>query len=86
MLCQVFPSSETKKRPADKIQQINARMDDVMKTEPQAIRCDTYSIFADANGDAKKEEFPDLLHPNAAGYAKFAAALRPIFAKLNLSR
>ena len=30
-----------------------------------------------SNGDAKKEEFPDLLHPNAAGYKKWADALRP---------
>ena len=28
--------------------------------------------------------FPDLLHPNVIGYAKWAAALRPIFATLRL--
>jgi hypothetical protein len=33
-------------------------------------------------GDARAAEFPDLLHPNDAGYAKWAAALRPIFATL----
>ena len=38
---------------------------------------DTWTLFADADGDAKKEEFPDLLHPNAVGYAKWKLALRP---------
>src|SRR5215472_17868519 len=28
------------------------------------------------------EEFPDLLHPNQIGYAKWAAALRPVLATL----
>ena len=29
-------------------------------------------------------EFPDLLHPNEIGYARWAAALRPVFATLGL--
>ena len=41
---------------------------------------DTWLLFADAKGDAKKLEFPDLLHPNKLGYAKWAAALRPLLA------
>lgn len=86
IVCQVMPSSATKKRPADKIRQINALVDDVVKGNPKFIRCDSYSIFANADGDAKKEEFPDLLHPNAAGYAKWTAQLRPIFEQLNLKR
>ena len=40
------------------------------------------ALFADAGGDAIAAEFPDLLHPNEAGYAKWAAALRPVFATL----
>ena len=32
----------------------------------------------------RPDEFPDLLHPNDAGYAKWAAALRPLFATLGL--
>jgi lysophospholipase L1-like esterase len=41
-------------------------------------------IYADQNGDCQKDEFSDLLHPNAIGYAKWANALKPIFARLNL--
>ena len=86
IVCQVMPSHASKKRPADKIQKINALMGDIVKADPLFVSCDTYSLFADANGDAKKEEFPDLLHPNATGYAKFAEALRPIFTKLHVGK
>lgn len=86
IVCKVMPSDASKKRPADQIQKINALVDDVVKADPLFIRCDTYSIFADANGNAIAAEFPDLLHPNAAGYAKFTAALQPIFEKLNLGK
>jgi lysophospholipase L1-like esterase len=47
---------------------------------------DTYSIYADDQGGAKKEEFPDLLHPNAAGYAKWTQALEGIFQTLSLGK
>jgi lysophospholipase L1-like esterase len=82
IVCKVMPSSASLRRPADKIQRINALVDERLKAFPQAIRVDTWTPFADASGDAKPAEFPDLLHPNAAGYAKFAAVLRPVVAKL----
>ena len=82
----MMPSSATKNRPADKIKQINALVDDIVSADPLCTRCDTWTIFANDQGDAKVEEFPDLLHPNAAGYAKFAQALRPIFAQLKLAK
>ena len=47
---------------------------------------DTYTLFANADGEAKPEEFPDLLHPNEAGYAKWRVALLPLFATLGFSR
>jgi len=45
----------------------------------------TWSVYANENGDAKPSEFPDLLHPNAAGYAKWAQILRPKLAKFGAS-
>ncbi|MCB1096439.1 MAG: DUF1080 domain-containing protein [Verrucomicrobiae bacterium] len=84
VLCQVFPSSASKKRPADKIKQINAYFATAVKDEPRITLLDTWTLFANGEGDAKQEEFPDLLHPNEAGYAKWAAALRPVFATLGL--
>ncbi len=85
VLCQVFPSSASMRRPAGGIRAINALYSAAVKHDPQVILLDTWTLFADANGDAPASEFPDLLHPNEAGYAKFAAALRPIFATLRLS-
>lgn len=82
VLCDVMPSSESKKRPADKIKEINKQVFEVVKGDPQVTVIDTWALFADANGDAKAQEFPDLLHPNDAGYAKWAASLRPILATL----
>jgi len=82
ILCKVFPSSETKKRPADKIKRLNELYAAAVKGDPQVIVLETWVLFADAQGNAKNEEFPDLLHPNKAGYAKWAGAIWPIFATL----
>ena len=82
ILCRVFPSSATKKRPADQIKKLNALYADAVKGDAQVTLLDTWTLFANAEGDAKAEEFPDLLHPNQAGYAKWAAALRPVLATL----
>lgn len=85
VLCQVMPSSTSMKRSADQIRALNAAYLAAVKNDPQVIPIDTWRLFADANGDAPAAEFPDLLHPNEIGYAKWAAALRPVFATLRLS-
>src|SRR6266702_3935781 len=82
VLCQVFPSSASKSRPADKIKKVNQLYADAVKGNAQVTLLETWPLFADAQGDALPAEFPDLLHPNRAGYAKWAAALRPLFATL----
>ena len=84
VLCQVFPSSETKKRPAEKIRRINQLYAATVRGDAQVTLIETWPLFAGEHGDAKLEEFPDLLHPNEAGYAKWSAALRPILATLGL--
>jgi lysophospholipase L1-like esterase len=82
ILCQVFPSSASKSRPADKIKELNKLYAAAVKGNAQITLVETWTLFADAKGDAIPSEFPDLLHPNLAGYAKWAAALRLIFATL----
>lgn len=82
VLCQVFPSSASKKRPADKIKKINQLYAAAVKGDAQVTFIETWPLFANGQGDAKVEEFPDVLHPNKAGYAKWAAAIRPVLATL----
>src|SRR5882762_7202908 len=82
VLCQVFPSSATKKRPADKIKKVNQLYLAAVKGDPQVIFVETWLLFAVEQGGASNYEFPDLLHPNKAGYKKWAAALHPILATL----
>ncbi len=83
IVCQVFPSSESKKRSADKIKKVNDLYAAAVKGDAQVTLIETWTLFADEKGDAKAAEFPDLLHPNKAGYTKWAAALRPILATLD---
>ena len=82
VLCDVFPSSASKARPAEKIRKVNELYAGLVRGDAQVTRVETWTLFADPNGDAKPEEFPDLLHPNRLGYAKWAAAIRPILATL----
>lgn len=84
IVSKVMPSDPSKKRPKEIISKLNSLVDDIVKAEPTFIRCDAWSIFANAEGNAKKEEFPDLLHPNPAGYAKYADALRPALKQAKL--
>ncbi|HWY77815.1 MAG TPA: GDSL-type esterase/lipase family protein [Verrucomicrobiae bacterium] len=83
ILCQVFPSSASKKRPAEKIKKINQLYAAAVKGDPQITLLETWILFANPQGDAIAEEFPDLLHPNDIGFAKWAAALRPLLATLD---
>ena len=85
ILCQVMPSAASLKRPADQIKALNTLLLAAVKNDAQVIPLDTWRLFADANGDAPRQEFPDLLHPNEIGYAKWAAALRPLLATLKFS-
>ena len=81
ILCNVMPS---KPAVADRIRKLNALIDATAKADSQVTVCDTWTIYATPEGTCQKEEFPDMLHPNQTGYAKWAAALKPIFVNLKL--
>ena len=84
IFCEVFPSTAEWKRPTEKIQKINRLMRKLESGNPQIVWLDTFNLFVAENGEAIPSEFPDMLHPNDIGYAKWAAALRPIFATMGL--
>lgn len=85
VLCQVFPSSASQKRSAAQIRRLNALYQAAVKNDARVTYLETWPLFAGPDGDATLAEFPDLLHPNETGYAKWAAALRPVFATLGFS-
>lgn len=84
VLCAVFPSAASMRRPADAIRRINALYAAAVKGDPQVLWLDTWTLFATPAGDATPGLFPDLLHLNDAGYARWAAAIRPVLATLGL--
>ena len=84
ILCLVFPSSESKKRPSDKIKEINKLYQSNVKGDELVTVVDTWTLFANEKGDATIEEFPDLLHPNDLGYKKWENAMRPVLESVSL--
>jgi lysophospholipase L1-like esterase len=82
IVCEVMPSSARMKRPPHLIRRVNRLIREAVADQPQVTLVETWKLFAGTDGNARLEEFPDLLHPNNAGYAKWAAALRPLFATL----
>ena len=82
IVCRILPSSATKQRPKETVLAVNELFAAAVKGDPQFTVLDTYALFANAEGDALPALFPDLLHLNPAGYAKWASALRPVFATL----
>ncbi len=84
VVASVMPSDPSKKRPREIITRLNMLVDDLIKSDSSFIRCDAWSIFADEAGNAKKAEFPDLLHPNKAGYTRYAEALTPLLKQTKL--
>ena len=79
-----MPSHASKSRPKETITRLNELVAALAKGQPQVTLLDTWTLFANESGDTKKEEFPDLLHPNGAGYKKWAEALKPVFTQLKL--
>lgn len=82
ILCRVFPSTPEKSRPRSLIEAINARYDAAVKSDPNVIVVDTWTLFADASGNANPAWFKDGLHLNTAGYERWADTLRPVLASL----
>ena len=86
ILNKVMPRGPKKERNfPELIAKVNALYEAAFKDDPLVTFHDTYALFVNAEQSVNKDEFPDLLHPNEAGYAKWTAALQPIFEKLKLS-
>ena len=77
VLCDVMPSSSAMNRPTGQIQQVNALLAELAGDYQNVIPFDTFSLFADDEGNAKPAEFPDLLHPNETAYLRWATPCGP---------
>lgn len=82
VLSLVFPSAAEKDRPLEKIKALNDLYAAAVKGDPQVTVVDTWTLFAAESGDADPQWFKDMLHLNPAGYDRWTAALRPVFATL----
>jgi lysophospholipase L1-like esterase/dienelactone hydrolase len=83
---QVMPRGPREGLYPDKIRKLNALYLEAFAGDPKLRFCDTWTLFDDGSGTCKKEEFPDLLHPNAAGYAKWKGALQAVFDELGVAK
>ena len=83
ILNRVMPRGGENDFPA-RIAKLNTAIDALAAADKRLTICDSFGIFDDGTGKCKKDEFPDMLHPNAAGYAKWKAALEDTLAKLKL--
>ncbi|MFM7750206.1 MAG: GDSL-type esterase/lipase family protein [Opitutaceae bacterium] len=82
VVCRVMPSAAAKKRPREAVAALNAGFEGVVRGDPQFTVIDTWALFATAEGDMDAAWSKDQLHLNPEGYARWGAALRPIFATL----
>jgi hypothetical protein len=53
------------------IPKLNALYEAAFKDDALVTFCDSYTLFDDGHASVKKDEFPDLLHPNGVGYDKW---------------
>jgi lysophospholipase L1-like esterase len=84
ILCKVMPWKVVPGKSPEWVMQLNALIQALAIGRPQVAVCDTWSPFATPKNVCRKEEFPDLLHPNAAGHVKWAAALKPVMEKMGI--
>jgi peptidoglycan/xylan/chitin deacetylase (PgdA/CDA1 family)/lysophospholipase L1-like esterase len=82
VLCETFPCAPDNYRPVAEIRKINALYAKTWSGDPQVTIVKTYRLFAGSDGASRSEYLPDRVHPNEAGYALWAGALRPVFARL----
>lgn len=82
VLCRIFPSAPEKSRPAETVQAVNALFEAVVKNDPQITVLDSWTLFAQEDGNSNPKWFRDRLHLNAAGYDRWAASLVPVLATL----
>ena len=86
IICEVFPAGPDNNRPVAKIKQLNALYAEAWADDPNVVVLKTFRLFANDEELAMPVYIPDLLHPNAAGYKRWEAAVRPVLVSLGLMK
>ncbi len=82
VISKVMPRAAKPAKFPEQIKTLNALYEQAFAGNPQITFCDTWTLFDAGSGEPDKALFPDSLHPNAAGYAKWVAELRPIIERV----
>jgi lysophospholipase L1-like esterase len=78
--CLVMPRKGDDTYP-ERIRDLNARIAELVKTDPKITLVDTFTPLAQEDGSSKPEDYvPDRLHLNAKGYATWREAVHPVLA------
>jgi lysophospholipase L1-like esterase/dienelactone hydrolase len=80
----VMPRGAKSGKYPEQIKALNGLYEQAFAGNSQVTFCDTFTLFDAGDGQCKKEEFPDMLHPNAEGYKKWTEALRGVFGKIGV--
>ena len=78
----IMPRGNTEDDDRLVVAELNQRIVALAAGRPRTAVCDSWSIYADADGFPDPAEFPDLLHPSADAYPKWRDALVAAFAQL----
>lgn len=82
LLLAIFPRGETADDP---LRQLNAQINEILATYADGQRVffqDINDVFLEEDGRLPKSIMPDLLHPNAEGYRRWAEAIQPTLTRL----
>ncbi|KAF0246422.1 MAG: hypothetical protein FD180_686 [Planctomycetota bacterium] len=84
VLCAVMPRDPHGIPSPAAILDLNARLRAIASARRGVAWCDSHTPFATEIGGVREEEFPDLLHPGEAAYARWAEALRGAMAEAGI--
>jgi beta-glucosidase len=85
VVCKLTPRESLPGLFPERIVALNGAIDRTFRDLPHTRVCDLWTVFADNQGCARPDEFPDLLHPNPAAYARLTALLKPLLEEMLLS-
>lgn len=84
LLLAIFPRGET---PDDPLRQLNTQINEILATYADGERVffqDINEVFLNEDGRLPQSIMPDLLHPNAEGYRRWAEAIKPTLTRLTM--